>query len=82
MSNERDAALDLPQGYSAWTGAGEPVRRCATNRNPLSGQPPAVDFAGVLDPERAALDAMSYGDAWVTLDGRRVAPCDVVVNIG
>jgi hypothetical protein len=72
----------LPDGCSAWTKDGRPVRRVATNR-PAGGWDPSVKFMlpgeGDLMHELWA-DLAIYGDAWMDLERHRVSPFDVMIH--
>lgn len=70
--------VELPDGYSAWTAGGQPVRRVATNGNAQTLR----GFAEGLTLEQltwAQRDMAIYGDAWMAMDGGRVSPFDVFI---
>jgi hypothetical protein len=76
--------VELPDGMSAWTLDGTPVRRVATTGNPIEGRPPATAPAwpDFTDDDRWRIwnDLVFYGDAWVDIADRRVDPSQVQVR--
>jgi hypothetical protein len=78
------SGVELPDGMTAWTVDGTPVRRVATTGNPIEGRPAATAPAWpeLTDDVRWRIwsDVCLYGDAWVDLNGDRVDPTQVQVR--